>query len=81
MLLENLIERQAQLGLNDGAFAQEIGVSRSLWVRTRQRHKPISMKILTGIYKRFPDMIPDVLLFLGGRVPVRTLKVSIDNKL
>lgn len=66
MLLEKLIERQRRFGLTDGDFAAELGISRQLWQFTRTGRVRIGQKILAGTCRRFPDLIPEVLYFLGN---------------
>lgn len=65
MLLEKLKAKQKDLGLNDKLFAQELGCSEKMWYFTRTAQRGISRKVLSGTVKRFPELIPDVLVFLG----------------
>jgi len=62
-LLSKLIQRQGTR--SDYAFIQEFQVTRSLWSMTRTGKRPISLSILKATVKTYPELIPDVILFLS----------------
>lgn len=64
MLLEKLIRKQQELGMSDRRFAKELGVSRALWQFTKTGQNQIGIKMLSGIRRRFPELMPDILIFL-----------------
>jgi hypothetical protein len=80
-LVEKLIARQHRMGVNDGPFAEMLGVSRTTWVQTRNRRIPLRYVVAEGAINAFPDMIPDVLIFLFPRVSLETIMAAIATRL
>jgi len=63
-IIKKLSQRQEQLALTDLEFSKRLGISRALWSMTRKGEKRVGQKLITGIMKAFPDLIPDVLKYL-----------------
>lgn len=68
-LIEALEQVRERSGWTDSEFSDELGINRTTlwWIRTRQR--PPSMRVLTAILWRFPELTPQVTLFLQSNVP------------
>jgi len=64
MLAETLEQRQQELGLSDGQFAQRLGISRPLWVATRTGQRAVALQLLRGVARAFPDLDAEILRFL-----------------
>lgn len=60
-LLDALIERQRTLQLSDREFAGKLGISKALWVMTRQRDIPIGISVLAGVVREFGELNNEVL--------------------
>jgi hypothetical protein len=65
-LIEQLSEQQAIRGLNDGAFARVLGVSRATWILTKNGDLPIGISLLRGVLKEFPGLKDEVLAALAA---------------
>lgn len=76
MLLQKLTDKQKKLEMTDAVFAAKLGVSRQLWQFTRTERMPIGQKVIAGTCRAFPEMIPDVLIFLGKDVSIPTSAAS-----
>ena len=63
-LIRALVARQKQLGAPNGAFAQRLGISRSLWVRLSTGERSVSLRLLRGALRAFPDLAALVLACL-----------------
>ena len=62
LLVQKLQEKQGNL--SDANFAKILGVSRSMWGHARQGTKGVGLAILSGAYKAFPDLRPDIYEFV-----------------
>ena len=73
-LIDKLRERQDKEGLSDQKFGGKLGISKELWrlVRTGERQIPRPV-ILKGIARAYPELVQDVLFFLGFDVDVSLL--------
>jgi len=65
-MLARLKAKQQELGLNDSAFADRLGVPRSTWLLTKRGERPIRNKIIRATMRSFPELIPDALSYLVG---------------
>ncbi len=63
-LNEKLTQLQTTLNLSDRDFAKRLGVSRTMWTRTRLGQRPIRFELLAGAVRAFPDLKPDVIRYL-----------------
>lgn len=70
-LEDKLKEKQRQEGLSDHKFAKKLSISYQLWnfIRTGKRQIPRS-PIFRGIGQAYPELAPDVLIFLGFDVEI-----------
>ena len=75
MLLEKLIERQKQLGLNDAQFAKKLGVPRSTWRNTRIGERALGRKVALATMRTFSDLTADIVSFLVSDAPNGAEKV------
>lgn len=66
MLINSLIEKQRAEHLSNTQFAQKLGVSRALWDLVRRGRRGLGEKMLKGIVRAYPDLIPQVILHLQG---------------
>lgn len=64
MLIEALIQKQRELGMQDVHFAQELGFSRTFWNRVKNGKRGVTVAVLRAVLRRFPELEPDVLAFL-----------------
>jgi transcriptional regulator with XRE-family HTH domain len=64
-LLDQLIAIQKRYDWTDLEFSKRLGVSRQLWQFTRSGRMGISMAVLQGAYKAFPELHPAILSFLA----------------
>lgn len=63
-LISKLTELQRASGLYDAAFAAEIGVTRTMWVKVRSGDRRPGRRFLSGVMRRFPTLTDDCLLDL-----------------
>ena len=70
--LENKLKaRQDKERLSDHKFADKLGISYQLWQMTRTGKRAIPRPpILTGIAEVYPELAPDVLIYLGFDVGI-----------
>ncbi len=61
-IVEKLRVQQTMLGMSDRQFAELLGVSRPLWVQTRDGQLPVGLSLLSGAIRAFPGMRDDVLI-------------------
>ena len=64
MLFQRLLDRQRQLRLSDRQFANLLGIPRSTWQLTRTGVRPVGRRVAVAALQTFPDLAPDVALFL-----------------
>jgi len=76
MLLEKLVEKQSQSKLGDEAFAGKLGISRSYWINIKAGRMNIGISLLSGAVKAFPELQPEVLIFLSQNVNLPTENAS-----
>lgn len=69
MLIQTLLERQREMGLYDGAFARELGISRPFWNKIRNGQRRPGVVFLRAVAVRFPDLQPHCLIFLQSKLP------------
>lgn len=62
------------LGLSDRAFAAKLGISKALWVMTRQGDVPVGISVLAGVVREFGDLKNEVLEVLREHRPGRRNK-------
>jgi hypothetical protein len=60
-LISELVRQQGLLGLNDQAFARELGISRQLWAMCRDGEAEIGLSLLAGVMRKFPGLKDEVL--------------------
>ncbi len=65
VLLDALIKRQRTLKLSDRAFAGKLGISKALWVMTRQGDTPVGISLLSGVVREFGELREEVLAVLA----------------
>jgi len=80
MLLQTLKEKQRAEHLTDGGFAERLGISRQMWQFIREGRRGIGEKLLRGIIQAYPELIPDVLIFLRGDATGGSKKLTTGNK-
>lgn len=68
-LVKDVVAIQESRDWSDAEMAGQLDVSTSLWNKTRRGQRPLSEAVLSGIVKAFPQLQPDVLIFLGRRSP------------
>ena len=61
VLVDALIEQQRTLKLSDEAFARKLGISKSLWIMTRQGDVPVGMSLLAGVVREFGELRNEVI--------------------
>ncbi len=61
VLLDALVNQQRTLQLSDRAFASKLGISKALWIMTRQGNVPIGISLLSGVVREFGDLRNEVL--------------------
>ena len=54
-LLQKLVDIQVSKKLTNREFAEQLGVSHTLWTRVRNSDRPIRFEILSGALKAFPQ--------------------------
>ena len=59
--------KQAELELDDQAFAARIGVSRAAWSMVRAGKRRMGQKTLGGVMRAFPRLTDDCLTYLRDR--------------
>jgi transcriptional regulator with XRE-family HTH domain len=69
MLIDLLETKRKELNLSDAAFARRLGVSRPLWIATREGKRSVGMTLLQGTARAFPDLDGAVLAHLRGEEP------------
>ena len=65
LFLQKLLQKQG--GQSDYAFAEMLGVKRSLWQLTRTGKLPIGITLLKAIAQIYPELNAAILDFLHGR--------------
>ncbi len=65
-LLEKLIDRQRSAGLSDRDMATRLGVSSPMWTMVRMGKANMGVRMLGGVVRSYPDLIPEVVFFLRG---------------
>jgi len=66
MLVKSLIEKQRSEHLSHTRFAQKLGISQAFWTLIRTGKRSFGEKTLSGIVRAYPELIPELLLFLRG---------------
>lgn len=66
MLIHSLIEKQRAENLSNAEFARRLGISRALWDLVRTGKRGFGERTLSGIVCAYPELIPELLLFLRG---------------
>ncbi|MDQ5825064.1 MAG: hypothetical protein M3441_12780 [Chloroflexota bacterium] len=61
VLLDALVNQQRTLQLSDRAFANKLGISKALWIMTRQGDVPVGISLLAGVVREFGDLRDEVL--------------------
>ena len=64
-IVEDARRRQIDGHLSNTAFAAALGVSENLWVKLKAGQRGPGTKFLEGLARRYPEMTPDIRLFLG----------------
>ncbi len=59
-----ILEMQRRMDLSDPKFAELLGVTQALWLRTRKGELPLGMAVLAGAYQAFKILRPEVDIFL-----------------
>lgn len=63
-LIRLLAERQEELGLSDGQFAERLGISKALWHLHRSGKREPALSLLQAVVQRFPELQAEVLMVL-----------------
>ena len=63
-LIKILINRQLEQDLTNTAFAKKLGVSRTLWVMTRNGRRNVNITLLRAVAREFPELDDEILAFL-----------------
>lgn len=63
-LIEAVEERRHALGWTDEALARALGVSRPLWSQIRSGKRQVTLNVVRGVLRTFPDLETQVLAFL-----------------
>ncbi len=63
-LIRVIEERRRMLGWTDERLARALGISRSLWSQVRSGRRRVTLEVVRGILRAFPDMENQVLGFL-----------------
>lgn len=69
MLLDVLKKRQRELGLNDVQFAAKLQIPRATWTNTKLGYKRIGERVITAALHAFPDLGPEIIIFLRENAP------------
>ncbi len=75
-----LIEKEKSMGLGVVGFAEYLGISASLWVKTRDRKRPLNSLVAAAAGNKFPELESYVLIFLRHELPIRNRKLKISNQ-
>jgi hypothetical protein len=59
--LAALVKQQRTLCLSDRAFAGKLGISKALWIMTRQGDVPVGISLLAGVVREFGELRNEVL--------------------
>lgn len=79
MLIHSLIEKQQAQQLSNTQFARRLGISRALWDLVRTGKRGFGERTLSGIVRAYPELIPEVLLFLRGDTDERVKRRKKDS--
>ncbi len=63
-LIEVIEERRRELGWTDEALARALGVSRPLWSQIRSGRRQVTLNVVRGMLRAFPDLETQILAFL-----------------
>uniref|UniRef100_A0A7C4L3D9 Helix-turn-helix domain-containing protein n=1 Tax=Bellilinea caldifistulae TaxID=360411 RepID=A0A7C4L3D9_9CHLR len=63
-LIEAVEERKRSLGWTDEALARALGVSRPLWSQIRSGKRRVTLDVVRGILRTFPDLEAQVMEYL-----------------
>jgi predicted transcriptional regulator len=63
-LIEAVEERKRALGWTDEALVRALGVSRPLWSQIRSGKRQVTLNVVRGVLRTFPDLETQVLAFL-----------------
>ncbi|HEX8229032.1 MAG TPA: hypothetical protein VF826_06935 [Chloroflexia bacterium] len=61
VLLDALVNQQRTLRMSDRAFASKLGISKALWIMTRQGDVPVGISLLAGVVREFGELRNEVL--------------------
>lgn len=67
-LVDIVVIRQRATQQTDKEIAEELGISEQMWNFIRRGKEPLGYKALRGIYRRWPELGPYVLLEIMGDV-------------
>jgi hypothetical protein len=65
-LREKLVEKQAESGLSDEAFAASLNITPTMWFYIKGGQRDMGKKVLRGIRRNHPELIPDLLDYLNA---------------
>lgn len=57
-LIQRLIEIQQHERLSNGAFAEKLGIDRSMWWRVRRSNQRAGRKVVDGALRCYPELAP-----------------------
>ncbi len=63
-LIKAIEERKRSLGWTDEALARALGVSRPLWSQIRSGKRRVTLDVVRGILRAFPDLEAQVMEYL-----------------
>ncbi|MEJ5315227.1 MAG: helix-turn-helix domain-containing protein [Anaerolinea sp.] len=63
-LIETVEERKQMLGWTDETLARALGVSRPLWSQIRSGKRRVTLEVVRGILRAFPDLEAQVMEYL-----------------
>lgn len=64
MLVQELVRRQRAAGWTDGEMAEHLGVGREYWGLVRRGVHPLSVRVLRGALRTYPDLAGATLAYL-----------------
>lgn len=65
-LLDQLIDKQNELGLSDRGFSRKLGISHALWSETKKGTYPIRYEILAAAAREFPTLGDAIVRYLAA---------------
>lgn len=70
-IIDALEKQRNILGMNDQRFADHLGISRGLWLQTRNKTTPVGMTLLKAALQTFPGLRDEALAAIAAYAPVK----------